>query len=120
MSQTTPPPSLWRRGVVLVVAGVALHLAAPPLVALAGAAPRLRRIRPEWFALMAAAELASLAGAWALMRIAVPGLGWGLAAASQLAGNAISRLVPGGAAAGAARPACWVVSRWRAFPGWKR
>lgn len=93
---------LWRRAVALLVAGVALHLAAPALFALAGAAPRLRRIRPEWFALMAVAEVASLVGAWALMRIAVPGLGWRVAAASQLAGNAISRLLPGGAAAGAA------------------
>lgn len=93
---------LWRRAVLLVVAGVALHLAAPGLVALVGAAPRLGRIRPEWFALMAGAEMASLGGAWALVRIAVPGLGWRLAAASQLAGNSISRLLPGGAAAGAA------------------
>lgn len=51
---------------------------------------------------MAAAEGSSLAAAWALMRVAVPGLGWRVAAASQLAGNAISRLIPGGAAAGAA------------------
>lgn len=51
---------------------------------------------------MAMAEAASLAGAWALMRIAVPGLGWRLAARSQLAGNTISRLLPGGAVAGTA------------------
>lgn len=87
---------------MLIAAGVALHLAAPALLALAGAAPRLRRIRPEWFAVMATAEGASLVGAWALMRVAVPGLGWRVAASSQLAGNAISRLIPGGAAAGAA------------------
>lgn len=92
---------LWRRAVVLVAAGVALHLAAPALLALAGAAPRLRRIRPGWFAVMAVTEAASLAGAWALMRVAVPGLGWRVAAASQLAGNAISRLIPAGAAVGA-------------------
>lgn len=103
MAGDSPPRTpLWRRTVLLVLAGVALHLAAPGLVALVGAAPRLGGIRPEWFALMAGAEIASLGGAWALVRIAVPGLGWRLAAASQLAGNAITRLLPGGAAAGAA------------------
>lgn len=93
---------MWRRAAILVTVGVAIHLAVPALLAMAGAAPRLRRVRPEWFALMAMAEAASLGGAWALMRIAVPGLGWRLAARSQLAGNAISRLLPGGAVAGTA------------------
>lgn len=102
MSEPKVGPPLWRRVALLVLAGVALHVAAPGLIALAGAAPRLRRIQPAWFALMAAAEVVSLAGAWSLMRIAVPGLSWRVAAASQLAGNAISRILPGGAAAGTA------------------
>ncbi len=97
-----PRSRLWRRAVALVAAGLALHVVAPGLIALAGALPQLRRIRPQWFLLMAAAELGSLGGAWALMRVATPGLGWRTAAASQLAGNAVSRVLPGGAAVGSA------------------
>ena len=51
---------------------------------------------------MFAAEIASFACAWALQRLALRTGKWFAIATAQIAGNAFSRIVPGGAAAGAA------------------
>lgn len=93
---------LGRRLLMVLAAGVALHVVAPGLLSVFGSVPQLKRIEPAWFVAMIVAEGFSLAGAWGLMRVAVPGLSWRVAATSQLAGNAVSRLLPGGAAAGTA------------------
>lgn len=94
------PRQVGRRILMLLAAGVALHIVAPGLLAVFGSFSQLKRIEPAWFVAMGVAELLSLAGAWGLMRVAVPGLTWRVAATAQLAGNAVSRLLPGGAAAG--------------------
>ena len=84
-----------------------------------GAWPRLSDVDEPWFVILAAPEVRSLACLWWLARIALaspddpvpdgasdrqaqtpPRLGWGTAAAAQLAGNAASKVVPGGAATG--------------------
>lgn len=96
------PRRIGRRILMLVATGLALHVVAPGLLAVFGSVPDLKRIEPAWFVAMIVAETLSLVGAWGLMRVAVPGLSWRVAATSQLAGNAISRLLPGGAAAGTA------------------
>jgi uncharacterized membrane protein YbhN (UPF0104 family) len=93
---------LLRRLAFLVVFGLALHIALPSVVATLSQAPRLQRFKWPWLAAMVLCEVASLVAAWALARVAVPRLRWRTAAVAQLAGNAISRLVPGGAAAGSA------------------
>ena len=51
---------------------------------------------------MFALELASIACLWQLVRIALPEVSWFQASTAQLAGNAISKCVPGGGPVGAA------------------
>lgn len=90
------------RLVMLALTAVALYGLAPSLLAVFAEAPRLRDADPLWFGAMVAAESASFVCVWWLTRIAMPGVSWLVAATSQLAGNALSRLVPGGVAVGTA------------------
>ena len=91
-----------RQGVFLALGALALYLFWPQLLDVLSSAPRLRTIRPGWFVVMVALEAISFACVWWLMRIALPRLSWFVAATSQLVSNAVSRVVPGGAAVGGA------------------
>ncbi|HEX5861684.1 MAG TPA: lysylphosphatidylglycerol synthase transmembrane domain-containing protein [Nocardioides sp.] len=100
------------RAVALTVTGIGLYVVAPSLLTLFGAWPRLRDVQPWWFVVLVALEACSMAALWWLTRIALapaqqsaaaahpPPLGWGTVATAQLAGNAASKVVPGGPAAG--------------------
>jgi uncharacterized protein (TIRG00374 family) len=73
---------------------------APSLLALLDEVPSLGDVAPVWFLVVAGAEVASFASLWALQRIALRTKAWFVVIVSQLAGNAASRVVPGGSAAG--------------------
>ncbi len=93
------------RAVGLAVTGIGLYVVAPSLLTMFGAWPRLADVEIRWFVVLALLELCSFAALWWLARIALaaePGShpGWGTTAAAQLAGNAASKVVPGGAATG--------------------
>ena len=106
------------RAVALTVTGVGLYVVAPSLLTMFGSWPQLADVSVHWFAVLAVLEAGSLAALWWLARIALaprqgvgpdePGgsgdepakAGWGTVAAAQLAGNAASKVVPGGAATG--------------------
>lgn len=90
------------RLVLLAIAGVAFYLLAPQLLAVFSAFPRLQSFRPLWFPAMIALEVASFACVWQLQRFAVRGLSWFLSVTSQVAANAVSRVIPGGIAVGGA------------------
>ncbi len=75
---------------------------APKLGEVLGAWPRLHDIKPGWFAVMAVSESASLVCMCAVQRIACRERRWGPSLNSYLVGNAVSELVPGGAATSAA------------------
>ena len=64
--------------------------------------PQLRNVNPLWGVPIVLAEVASFACMWALLRLALDVKPWFPVATAQLAGNAFSRIVPGGAAAGGA------------------
>src|SRR5262245_27577904 len=64
--------------------------------------PRLRDLNPAWFVAMFVLEVGSFACAWALLRVSLHSDVWFRIAASQLTGNAVSRVLPGGAATGGA------------------
>ena len=91
---------LLTRGAGLAVTGVALYIVFPSLLGLLDGLPSLSKISPVWFLTVAVAELLSFVSLWALLRIALRTKKWFVVAVSQLAGNAASRVVPGGAAAG--------------------
>jgi uncharacterized protein (TIRG00374 family) len=86
----------------VTVAGLALYGLAPKLGEVLGAWPRLRDIKPGWFAVMAATESTSLVCMCLVQRIATQERRLAPFVHSYLAGNAVSSLVPGGAATSAA------------------
>jgi len=88
--------------VFLLVTLIALYVFWPSLLAVFSAFPELFTIRPWWFIVLVALEGASFASVWSLQRLALRTSGWFGIATAQLAGNAVSRVVPGGAAAGGA------------------
>lgn len=88
------------RVVLLLAFGISLYLVAPGLLALFGKIPQLREIFPAWFIAVAALEALAFVSIWELTRIALKTRIWFDVACSQLAGNALSRALPGGAATG--------------------
>ena len=87
--------------IVLAVAIVGLYFVWPQLVSLFAEVPRLRSISWLWFALMGALEAGAFACDWGLTRLTLNERSWFLVGTAQLASNAASRVLPGGAAAGA-------------------
>lgn len=103
-STTTRLPwrALLRRSVTILVAGIAIYLVFPALLDVFSAWPRLTTLAPAWFAVAAIAELLHFLCTFSLQRIALRTKAWFSVVTAQLAGNSISLIIPGGAAAGAA------------------
>jgi uncharacterized protein (TIRG00374 family) len=91
-----------KRALAGVVAGAAVYLVMPALIAVLGAWPRLSTLNPIWFTVALAAELISFACNFALQRLALRTRGWFAVVTAGLAGNAVTDSLPGGDAAGAA------------------
>jgi len=124
------------RAVGLAVTGVGLYVVAPSLLTMFGAWPRLAGVAVRWFVVLAVLEICSFAALWWLAKIAlapdlggaaridgtdedgvsVPRLGWGTTATAQLAGNAASKVVPGGAATGSVIQAKVLISAGQPAP----
>jgi uncharacterized protein (TIRG00374 family) len=98
----TTKKAIWGRLIFLAITGIALYVLWPSLIQVFSSWPELLTINPIWFPVMLVLEFASFGCAWALQRLALRTGRWFGVATSQLAGNAFSRIVPGGAAAGAA------------------
>ena len=94
--------SIVRWAIGLLVTAVGLYVVWPALLSVFSAAPRLRDLSPLWFVVMAGGEAASFAGYWVLLKLAITCRGWGIIITAQVAGNAFSRIVPGGLASGGA------------------
>jgi uncharacterized protein (TIRG00374 family) len=97
-----PRNAVLKRVVVLGVTGVGLYIVWPSLAKVFSAGPMLATVSPLWGFPIVAAEMASFVCMWALLRLALDVKPWFPIATAQLAGNAFSRIVPGGAAAGGA------------------
>jgi uncharacterized protein (TIRG00374 family) len=99
-------PPTWKtfikRGLVLAIAGGAIYLVLPSLIAVLGSWPRLSALSPIWFTAALAAELASFTCNFALQRLALRTKGWFAVVTAGLTGNAVTNSLPGGDAAGAA------------------
>jgi uncharacterized protein (TIRG00374 family) len=85
---------------MLVITGVSMYVVAPSLIATFGDLPKLSGVFPAWFVLIFVFEALAFVCIWELMRVALGTSGWFDVACSQLAGNALSRALPGGAATG--------------------
>ena len=89
-----------RQLILFAIAIVGLYFVWPQLVSLFSQVPQLRGISWVWFVLMGLLEAASFACMWGLMRLTLNEKSWFLVATSQLIGNAVSRVIPGGVASG--------------------
>ena len=90
------------RVVFLAVMAFAFYGLAPRLLDMWDQVPQLRTVSIYWFVAILICEVGSYACAWDLTRIALPRVSWFVAATAQLTSNAVAKVVPGGAAIGAA------------------
>ena len=86
----------------LTLCGVSLYLVGPTVLDTLSEADRVRGISAGWLAAMAALQLLSNACLWDVQRIALHTRDISSVATSQLAGNALAKVAPGGGAMGAA------------------
>ena len=91
-----------RRAAVVAIAGISLYLVFPAITEVFASWPRLSTLDPRWFALAIGAEVGHFCCTFALQRLALRTRAWFPVITSQLAGNAISLIMPGGAPVGAA------------------
>ena len=93
---------IFGRVVFLAVMAFAFYGLAPRLLDMWDQIPELRTVSIYWFVAILICEVGSYACAWDLTRIALPRVSWFVAATAQLTSNAVAKVVPGGAAIGAA------------------
>src|SRR3954452_16115299 len=86
----------------LAVSAVSLYLVAPSIIAALGSWRQIERLSPAWLAAMAALQAGALVCLWVLQWLSVRGARWQPVIASQLAGNALAKMAPGGGAMGSA------------------
>jgi uncharacterized protein (TIRG00374 family) len=97
------PRGRLRRTVIwLTITGVSLYLVFPSVIETLGSWRQITRFSLFALAGMAALQAASQFCLWALQRVALRTSRWRPVIASQLAGNALSKVAPGGGAMGAA------------------
>jgi uncharacterized membrane protein YbhN (UPF0104 family) len=97
-------PSLARRIVwrifLFALAAFGLYAVWPRLLQVLSAWPNLKTLEPLWFLLMLPLEVASFLSVWVLIRLALGVRSYFLVGTAQLSSNAVSMVMPGGAAAG--------------------
>ena len=104
----TGPPAPTRRYwsplrlLFLVFSAATLYLLLPKILDVLDRWTELQTISWPWFVVMLGFQVGSFACMWWLIRIALPQTDWFVAATSQMAGAAVAKAVPGGAAIGAA------------------
>jgi uncharacterized protein (TIRG00374 family) len=101
-AEQPPRGRLLRRAIWLGITAISLYLVFPSLLDLFGSWRDLNQFGAAWLAAMAALQLATLACLWALQHLAIRAHAWYPVITSQLAGNALSKIAPGGGAVGAA------------------
>ncbi len=91
-----------KRAVPVLIAGIALYLVYPSIASVLSSWPKITTLNLGWLAVAFGAQAAHFCCTWALQRIALRTKDWFAVITGQVAGNAITLIVPGGAAAGAA------------------
>lgn len=95
-------PSLARRAAALALTALVLYGVAPAVVEVLGAWPKVADLKPWWLAAMLLFEAASCWCLWELQALSIGTRDTTAVATSQLAGGALGRVIPGGAATAAA------------------
>lgn len=94
--------SIVGRSILITFTGISLYIFAPSLVEVYSSWDEVVTLQPLWLIVIVGFQVGSFACMWYLQRLALRAEGWFGVITSQLAGNAFSRIVPGGAAAGVA------------------
>jgi uncharacterized protein (TIRG00374 family) len=97
-----PRQKIVRTAVLLALMGVSLYLVFPSLTDVLSSADDAAGLGKGWLVVMAAAQVATFGCLWALQHLALRTATWPAVVSSQLAGNALSRIAPGGGAVGGA------------------
>jgi uncharacterized protein (TIRG00374 family) len=99
-------PLAWKtvakRAATAAIAGIAIYLVFPAITEVLASWPRLSTLDPWWLIAAIAAEVVHFCCTFALQRLALRTKPWFPVITSTLAGNAITLIMPGGAAVGAA------------------
>jgi uncharacterized protein (TIRG00374 family) len=95
-------PSLVRRAGALALTGLVIYGVAPAIGEVLGAWPQVANLKPYWLIAMVLAEAASCWCLWELQALSIGTRDLTAVATSQLAGGALGRVIPGGAATAAA------------------
>ena len=90
------------RLLALGITALVLYGVAPAIAEVLGAWDRLDELEPLWWVVVLATQVAGLICLWAVQRLAVQSAGWFPVITSNLAGGALGRVIPGGAATAAA------------------
>jgi uncharacterized protein (TIRG00374 family) len=104
----TGPPAPQRRYwspwrvLFLIGSAATLYLLLPKILDVLDRWTELQTISKPWFVVMLGFEIGSFFCMWWLIRVALPQADWFIAGTSQMAGAAVTKAVPGGAAIGAA------------------
>lgn len=93
---------LIQTGAWLFMTGISLYLVAPSLLDVLGSWKDVGKFQPAWLLAMLALQSASLGCLWFLQRLALRPVAMAPVITSQLAGNALAKIAPGGGALGAA------------------
>lgn len=93
---------LVQTGVWLFVTGISLYLVAPSLLDVLGSWREVGKFQPLWLFAMLGLQGLSLCCLWFLQRLALRPVAVAPVITSQLAGNALAKIAPGGGALGAA------------------
>lgn len=93
---------LVQTGVWLFLTGISLYLVAPSLLDVLGSWRDVSKFEPAWLLAMLVLQGASLGCLWFLQRLALRPVAFAPVITSQLAGNALAKIAPGGGALGAA------------------
>ena len=91
-------PPLMRRVAALAVTGLVIYGLTPAIGDVLGAWDQVRNLQPWWFAVMVLTQAASLWCLWELQALSIGTRDHVAVATSQLAGGALGRVIPGGAA----------------------
>lgn len=90
------------RIVMLLLSGIGLYVVWPSLVATFSSVDELGHVAPGWFVVMGGAEAVSYGCMWLLIGLCIGSRRYFAIGTAQVAGNAVSKIVPGGSPVGAA------------------
>ncbi len=102
VSDRMPRQRLAWRGVVLAVSGASVYLLWPALSGVLESFHQLRDLDPSWMMGSLGAQAVAFVSVWTVWRLVLGHIAWGTVIRTQLSSNAVSLVVPAGAAAGAA------------------